>query len=130
MNSEGRANILELVDLGFCFSPFKLVGHSDTCPILIERTLGPRQRVLKGIEEIPHDPGDQGVVVESDQEGHQHGGYACEMQFDILSSPMGIFMFDPSANSLTNTGEVGADGSPHSYAALPEALANGKLQQQ
>lgn len=31
---------------------------------------------------------------------------------------------------LTNTSQVRADGPPHSYTACPEALANGKLQQE
>lgn len=46
---------------------FKACVHSNTCLVIIERTLGPRQRVLKGIEKIPHDPSYDGVVVQSDQ---------------------------------------------------------------
>lgn len=48
----------------------------------------------------------------------------------LTFSQDGLTFFRPEQNVPTNTGQVGADGSPHAYAALPEALANGKLQQQ
>lgn len=47
---------------------------SPTCLVSIEWTLAPGQRILKGVEEIPHDPGHNGVVVHPDQKRYKHGG--------------------------------------------------------
>ena len=44
-----------------------------TCLVGVEWTLAPRQGLLEGVEEVPHDPGDDGVVVEAHHEGHEHG---------------------------------------------------------
>lgn len=44
-----------------------------TCLVGIERTLAPGQGLLEGVEEVPHDPGDDGVVIEAHHEGHEHG---------------------------------------------------------
>lgn len=41
--------------------------YEGTCLVGIERTLAPRQRILKGVEKIPHDPGHDGVVVHAHQ---------------------------------------------------------------
>lgn len=48
-----------------------------TCAVLVQGTLAPGQRLLEGVEEVPHDPGDDGVVVEAHHEGHEHGCDAC-----------------------------------------------------
>lgn len=44
-----------------------------TRPVGVERALAPGQGVLEGVEEVPHDPGDDGVVVVAHHEGHEHG---------------------------------------------------------
>lgn len=58
-------------------SAFHSWGQWLTCLILVEWAFAPWQRFLKGVEEIPHDPGDDGVVVQAHHEGHEHGGDAC-----------------------------------------------------
>lgn len=42
--------------------------------VFIERALTPRKGVLKGVEKIPQDPCYYGIVVQSNQKGHQHRG--------------------------------------------------------
>lgn len=37
----------------------------------------PRKWVLKGVEEVPEDPGQYHVVEETNKEGYGHGGHAC-----------------------------------------------------
>ena len=48
------------------------VSSRPTCAILIQGTVVPRQGVLEGVAEVPDDPGHDGVVVQSNHEGHQH----------------------------------------------------------
>lgn len=54
---------------------FSLMGKKlpATCAILVEWAGAPGQGVLEGVEEVPQHPGNNGVVEEADQEGHNHG---------------------------------------------------------
>ena len=44
---------------------------APTCSVGSEGALTPRQGVLEGVEEVPHDPGHDGVVVHAHQERRQ-----------------------------------------------------------
>lgn len=56
----------------YLWSPLPLYFKQElhTSFVSIERTLAPGQRILEGVEEIPHDPGHNGVVVQTHQRGH------------------------------------------------------------
>ena len=45
--------------------------RAPTCSVGVEGALTPRQGVLEGVEEIPHDPGHDGVVVYAHQKRRQ-----------------------------------------------------------
>lgn len=64
------------------FSRFSLLSWwikaKPTCPVSVERTLAPRQRVLEGVEQIPHDPGHDGVVVHTHQKWDHQGCNTCK----------------------------------------------------
>lgn len=75
--------------------------NSITGSVFIHGTLTPWQWVLEGVEEVPHDPGYDGVVVHSNHTGHEHGCHTCEERVSILhpyislSSPLNVdFMLE------------------------------------
>ena len=49
-----------------------------TCAVGIQGAVIPRQGVLERVAEVPDDPGHDGVVVQSDHEGHQHRRNTCK----------------------------------------------------
>lgn len=57
-----------------------LRSHCGTCEVFVDGALAPWQRILEGVEEIPEDPGKDGVVVHSHQKGHDHRSNTCKQQ--------------------------------------------------
>ena len=49
-----------------------------TCAVGIQGAVIPRQGVLERVAEVPDDPGHDGVVVQSDHQGHQHRRNTCK----------------------------------------------------
>lgn len=45
----------------------------------------PGKWTLKGMEEVSQDPGQDHVVEQSNQEGHQHRSHACFKKFNLIN---------------------------------------------
>ena len=70
-----------------------------TCRVVDERALAPGQGVLERVEEVPQDPGQDGVVEHAHQERHHHAGYACATREAVSRSL--IFNVVPPATVMS-----------------------------
>lgn len=88
-----RPALTQVTDLEGKWSQYSFTDYFSTsmchCTCLVAihclGTLAPGQRLLKWVEEIPHNPGQDGVVVQTDGQRYTHGCNTCKYKLKDIS---------------------------------------------
>lgn len=67
-----------------CIADVHYCDVKITCMVQVQWAGTPGQWTLKGVEEVPEDPGQDHVVEQTNKEGYSHGSHTCVYTFSLI----------------------------------------------